>query len=157
MYINSSLKLIFILPALPRFVVINITPLAPLEPYMAVSAASFKTEMDLISSIFSSFKSRSILSTKTRGLVPPPKVDIPRIQNSDIFLPGCPDCIIPIIPATFPASALEMLEVGFCFMSSTSTVDTAPVRDIFFCLPKPTITTSSKLSVSSSSTISKFV
>ena len=124
---------------------------------MAVSEASFKTDIVLISSILSSLISRSILSTRTKGLLPPPKVEIPLIQNSDIFFPGCPDCIIPIIPGTFPAKALDTLEVGFPFISSRSTVETAPVSDIFFCLPKPTTTTSSKLSVASVIDTSMFV
>ena len=44
------LKNILVLPDLPPLVVINITPLAPREPYIAVADASFNTCIDSISS-----------------------------------------------------------------------------------------------------------
>jgi hypothetical protein len=37
---------IFVSPALPDLVVIKTTPLEPLDPYMAVAAASFKISID---------------------------------------------------------------------------------------------------------------
>ena len=39
------------LPDLPFFVVIRITPLAPLDPYIAVEDASFNTSIDSISEV----------------------------------------------------------------------------------------------------------
>jgi len=41
-----------ICPVLGLMVVINTTPFAPLEPYIDVEAASFKTSMDFISEGF---------------------------------------------------------------------------------------------------------
>ena len=41
-------KEILALPSAPRLVVINITPLAPRTPYMALAEASFNTEKDSI-------------------------------------------------------------------------------------------------------------
>jgi len=41
-------------------------------------------------------------------------------------------------------NVFEILKVGLFFISSTSIVETATVRDTFFKLPDPTTTTSSK-------------
>ena len=43
-----------VFPATPLFVVIKITPLAALEPYIACAAASFKTSIEAISLGFKS-------------------------------------------------------------------------------------------------------
>src|SRR5690606_40446414 len=91
-----------------------------------------------------------MLSTNTNAPVPPPNVDIPRIQNSEIFFPGCPDCIMANTPGTFPANAFDKLDVGFDFMSSTSTVLTAPVSVNLDCGPVPVTTTSSSTLISDS-------
>ena len=49
-----------------------------------------------------------------------------------------------MIPGTFPANeVLRLLDV--IFRSSGFTACTAPTRDSFFCLPKPTTTTSSSI------------
>ena len=48
----------FVLPTFPFLVVIKITPFAPLEPYIAVASASFKTSMVAIvegSNVFKGF------------------------------------------------------------------------------------------------------
>ena len=51
-----TLTEIFVFSAEPRFVVINITPLAPLLPYIAVAAASLRIVVDSISLGFIAFK-----------------------------------------------------------------------------------------------------
>ena len=96
-----------------------------------------------MSSILISSKSRSNPSTNTNAELFAPKVDIPRIQNSEVFTPGWPDVCIARTPATLPANAFERLAEGFDFKSSTFTVVTAPVTVNFFCAPVPVITTSS--------------
>ena len=96
---------------------------------MAVSEASFNTWNDSISSILISSISLSKPSTSTRALVLAPKVEIPRIQNSEVFWPGAPLLCMDNTPGTFTAKALAE--------------ETAPVTVIFFCSPVPVITTSS--------------
>ena len=109
---------------------------------MAVAEASFSTVNDSTSSMLISFIFRSNPSINTNAPEPAPKVEIPRIQNSDILLPGCPDVWRAIIPATLPANAFVMLDVEVLSVL-TSTVVAAPVIVIFFCAPVPVITTSS--------------
>src|SRR5690606_1869890 len=55
------------LPALPRLVVMRITPLAPLTPYTAVADASFNTDIDSISLGSRLLRSRSTPSTSIKG------------------------------------------------------------------------------------------
>ena len=90
-----------------------------------------------------SSKSRSKPSTSTNAELLAPKVEIPRIQNSEVFTPGCPEVCMARTPDTFPANALERFAEGFDFSTSTSTFVTAPVTVNFFCAPVPVITTSS--------------
>ena len=68
---------------------------------------------------------------------------MPRIQNSEVFLPGCPDVCMASTPATLPAKALTTLPFAVCIKSDTLTVVIAPVTVNFFCTPVPVITTSS--------------
>ena len=79
---------------------------------MAVAEASFNTENDSISSTLSSFILRSNPSTRTSAPEPAPKVEIPRIQNSEMFSPGCPEVWRAIIPGILPANALVILALG---------------------------------------------
>ena len=109
---------------------------------MAVADASFSTENDSTSSTFISFKSRSNPSTKTSAELLAPKVEIPRIQNSET-LPGFPEVCIAKTPGTLPAKALEIAPEGFAFKISTSTLVMAPVTVSFFWAPVPVMTTSS--------------
>ena len=139
----STFASICTFPPLPRLVVINTTPLAPREPQIAVAEASLSTVKDSISSILSSFILRSNPSTKIKALEPAPNVEIPRIQNSEILFPGCPEVWRAITPAMLPAKALVMLDVEV-FSVFISTLVTAPVIVIFFCAPVPVTTTSSK-------------
>ena len=55
-----------------------------------------------------------------------PNVPIPRIQKSEIFLPGSPLPCVEMIPATRPPSILARLVAGVCNVA-TSTEVTAPV------------------------------
>ena len=111
---------------------------------MAVAEASFNTENDSISSIFSSSIDRSNPSTSTKALELAPNVEIPRIQNSETS-PGAPDFCIPMIPATLPANALVILVLAApeLFSELKSTVVIAPVIVAFFCTPVPVMVTSS--------------
>src|SRR5690606_28048557 len=89
-YPNSDEKDIWGLPDLPRRVVTNMTPLAPLTPYTAVDEASFKMLM-LSTSFGSSWaKSRPKTPSTTTNGAALLKVDTPRINNWDRSLPGSP-------------------------------------------------------------------
>ena len=138
-----------ILSALPRFVVISTTPFAPRTPYTAVADASFNTENDSISdgSIELISPSKPSISTKADAFAP--KVPIPRIQNSAIFLPGSPDANDEITPATRPPNKLATEAVGCC-KSFTSTAVTAANDEILRCVVPKAVTTTSSTSVAAS-------
>ena len=72
-----------------------------------------------------------------------PKVEIPRIQNSEVFWPGAPLLCMDNTPGTFPAKALTRFPEGETFRCAILAEETAPVTVIFFCSPVPVITTSS--------------
>ena len=72
------------LPALPSFVVTNITPFAPLAPYNAVAVASFIIEKVAILSgsiLARSSVETSIPSINISGLFAYPNEVTPRIKN----------------------------------------------------------------------------
>ena len=89
-----------------------ITPLAPLTPYTALAAASFKTEKDSISSGSISFNERSTPSINTSGLLLVPVVLKPRIQKSELLRHGSPLRCTAITPETIPARLLLKDRVG---------------------------------------------
>ncbi len=83
-------------------------------------------------------------STNTSAELFAPKVEIPRIQNSEVFTPGCPDVCMARIPATLPAKAFERFAEGFDFRSSTFYSPLPLLSPVsFFCTPVPVMTTSS--------------
>ena len=59
-------------------------------------------------------------------------------------LPGCPELCTAVSPGTMPWRAEEPLETLALRMSLLLMLCTAPVRFIFFCVPYPTTTTSSR-------------
>ena len=105
-----------------------------------------------MSSTLISFRLRSKPSTSTKAALLAPKVEIPRIQNSDSLLPGCPLVCCANTPATLPANALARLDEELWFRSSTSTLVIAPVTLILRCAPVP-VTTISSSTLSSDSFI----
>ena len=100
------------LSAVPRFVVTNTTPFAPLEPYTAVAEASFKTEKLSISagSIWLKSPSKPSINTKAPWLAP--NVPMPRIQKSEMFFPGSPLVCNEMTPGTRPPNILGMEVAG---------------------------------------------
>ena len=102
----STRKLTDGLATSPRLVLMMMTPLAPRTPYMALAEASFSTENDSISAGSMSFRLRSTPSMSTRGLLPLPKVEIPRIQKLESSYPGSPDGFTAMMPASWPARLL---------------------------------------------------
>ncbi len=131
------------------------TPFAPRAPYKAVAVASFKTEKFSITSEERAFKSpvdASTPSIKIRGEVGPANVDTPRIQKLAPSAPGSPLLCTATTPAIRPANELLNDEEG-TFNVSGLTVWIEPTTLAFFCVPKPTTTTSSNVSASSSNTM----
>ena len=131
--------------AVPRFVVISTIPLAPRTPYNAVAVASFRIEKEAISSTSTRSILRSTPSTSTKGLLPAPKVLIPRIQKS-APAPGSPERCMTTIPANCPAKPELNLATGI-FSSFIETVLMAPITLAFRCLPYATTVTSSSSAV----------
>ena len=89
------------------------------------------------------------ISTSGETLEPVPIVPTPRILNCCVEFKAPP--LIPVeifIPGTTPCRASTTLFTGRAVSSSELTAETAPVRFSFFCVPKPTTTTSSRSSVS---------
>lgn len=74
-------------PSTPLFVVISITPLAPLTPNTAVADASFNTEIDSTELISTLVIGRSIPSTNIRGSLPFHEL-LPRITIRGSSSPG---------------------------------------------------------------------
>ena len=113
--------------------VITTTPAEDLEPYIALEAASFNTDMDLISDWFK--KETSLVGTpsityKTSFL---PSVPSPLTRNL-IPSPGAPVLAATNTPATCPCSAWATSTTLVFAKSPTSTVLTAPVIEVFFWL-----------------------
>ena len=122
---------------------------------MAVADASFKIEkLSMVSAgiLSKSPVAISTSSSKIKGVAPPPKVDTPRIKNSEA-VPGSPLLVLTITPANLPAIELVNEELG-ALSSNPFTVEIAPVTLTFFCVPDPTITTSSSISLSEVNLIS---
>ena len=142
--VTDARPVICILSATPCLVLISTTPLAPRTPYTAVAEASFNTEKLSISAGSMSLILPSSPSISTKAEAFAPKVPIPRIQKSEIFLPGSPLASEVITPATRPPSRLLTDVVGRC-KSLVSMVVTADKVDILRCVPNPVTTTSSIL------------
>ncbi len=136
-------------PILPRFVLIRITPFAPRTPYTALADASFSMENDSISAGSILFRSRSMPSTRTKGLLLPLKDEIPRIKKVELSYPGSPVRCAPMTPASCPIKLVLMERLVPTCNFLGSIVVTAPTTETFFCLPKPTTTTSSNVFASS--------
>ena len=98
--------------------------------------------------------SPSMPSINTSGLAsePSPIVPVPRILML-ILLSNAPLVVVICNPGTTPCRACTAFCTGRDVSASESTVPTEPVRLTFFCVPKPTTTTSSKVLVSSCSMI----
>ncbi|MNI17980.1 hypothetical protein D3C73_713730 [compost metagenome] len=127
--------------------VISTTPLAPSAPYTAVAEASLSTEKVSISStgmLLISDLLRGTPSIIISGLVPPAKELTPRIQKFESSYPGSPEGCIATMPGTCPAMELDN-ERPVTARSLAVMVLIEATRLSFFCLPKPTTTTSSKL------------
>src|SRR5690606_25054909 len=121
-------------------------------PYTAVAEASLRMVKLAMSSGSRVFMSPSTPSTSTRAEEPAPNVLIPRIQNWDISWPGSPLRNTETIPGTRPPNIFA-IEVAGTFSSSTSTLVTAPVTDIFRCVLCPTtMASSNSLTISVSTT-----
>ena len=72
----------------------------------------------------------STSSSKIKGVARPPKVDTPRIKNSEA-VPGSPLLVLTITPANLPAIELVNEELG-ALSSNPFTVEIAPVTLTFF-------------------------
>ena len=142
----------------PFFVVIRITPLEALDPYIAAAEASFSTENDSMSFGFS----------RSSGLdIAPPApcaIGTPSITISGSFEafseaaprmrmrepePGPPSPGVTSRPGTFPLSMSCVFTTAPRLRSSAFIAETEPVRSSFFTVPYPTTTTSSRYSESS--------
>src|SRR5690606_34147223 len=101
----------------PLLVVMRITPLAALAPYMAADA-SFNTEMDSMSLelILSQPGGFCTPSTTTRGLLSP-VVLLPRIKISALSAPGSPERLSAVSPGTNPDNELVRLTAGLLLIS----------------------------------------
>ena len=100
-----------------------------------------------MSSGLSRLMSPSTLSISTSG--PPPLIDsVPRMLN-DLLCPG-PVPPPMVSPGMAPCNAAAALVTGRSPSTSLIfTCETEPVRFSFFCVPKPTTTTSSRVLLSS--------
>ena len=98
---------------------------------MADDAASFKTEIDSISSGFTKFGSICTLSTKTNGS--PPLRDVVPLTLKVELAPGAPPLLIDTLRfGTTPCSPCPILLIGRFSKTSPLTDATAPVKFAFF-------------------------
>src|SRR5690554_558300 len=151
------------LPACPFLVVIRITPLDALEPYIAVADASFKTVKVSMSFEFILLRGSDIpltplvLSTGTpsitiRGSLLADIDDPPLIRIVEPA-PGAPPDDTILRPATFPANISEGLVASPLLRDVASTATTDPVASSFLTDPYPITTSSSNSALSSSRTM----
>src|SRR5690242_7121338 len=91
---------------LPVLVVTNITPKAARVPYMEDDAASFKTDIDSISSGLINWRlGISTLSTSIRGDAPAAPVLIEPVKPRNLILglvPKSPVAVVMVKPGTAP-------------------------------------------------------
>ena len=153
----STRKLTEGLATSPRFVLMIITPLAPRTPYMALAEASFSTENDSISAGSMSLRLRSTPSINTKGLLPLPKVEIPRIQKLESSYPGSPDGFTAMMPANWPARLLLSEREEPTCRSLGWTVWMEPTTERRFCEAKPVTTSSCSSFLSSFITTLKLI
>src|SRR5690606_11286909 len=113
---------IWVFPVFPDFVVMMITPLAALEPYRPVAAASLRTVTDSIS--FGLAFPSMIPSTTYNGLAPALIELDPLMTILDDAL-GSPDELETITPAAFPCSSpVTSLDVtSFSFSPETTATE----------------------------------
>ena len=111
---------------------------------MAAEEASFNTDTLSISAGLSKLRSlNTTLSTKISG-APPVMDSNPRIFH--LFSPPGAAEVEAVKPGIAPCKAEPRPVTGLSPKTlSICTDPTAPVRFAFFCVPKPTTTTSSKL------------
>ena len=100
------LILIEFFPLVPFLVVTITTPLAARAPYKAVDAASFKTVMVSISSLFklAILAEKGTPSTTYNGALDDEIEPKPRIRTSGEE-PGWPDVEVVVTPGAIPSSA----------------------------------------------------
>ncbi len=120
-----------IFPSFPRLVVIRITPLAALEPYIDAEAASFRTDMFSISLTSRPSIEPSRPSTKIRGFALL-SVPIPLIRIVPPSPPGRPELCVTVTPGATPCNAIEAFITGLEANVLPPIASTAPVRLIFF-------------------------
>src|SRR5690606_6748589 len=126
------------------FVVIIITPLAPLEPYIAVDEASFNTSIDAISAgATSEMEGTGNPSTINKGVLSP-VMDPPPRTLIDISASGEPSVALICTPGSFPWIASTADATGAATIASALIEETAPVRSFLRAVPYPIATTSSK-------------
>src|SRR5690606_5856077 len=117
------------LPFDPVFVVMIITPLAPLEPYMAVDEASFKMSTDAMSAGFMAWAFRWSVgnpSTTHKGCVPAVIDPNPRMETVPRS-PGDADLCAMLIPGISPWIPSSILLIGLREISSAFTDAMEPV------------------------------
>lgn len=119
------------LPSLPLLVVINTTPFAPLEPYIAVEEASFSTEIFSISDEEMSFK---LFTGKPSTMISGEEswlIEVPPRTFRLMVASGEPSVLVTDKPATLPVSASATLATGTFFKSAPFITATEPVRSLF--------------------------
>ena len=102
------------------------TPLAPLEPYIAVDEASFSTSIDFISAGFMALR------------LPPgkPSMEFTPRTRSVGAAPAAPDEFTILSPAMRPWSKSATWAAGIFFKVSAALMeDIAPVKSDFRCTP----------------------
>ena len=138
-------------PVRPVLVVMNTTPFAAREPYIAVAEASFMTVMFSMSLAFSAVKideGTGLPSSTNRGSVPALIEFTPRIRIEIVSL-GSPEFDHTCSPAICPWRASPTLAVGAFWSSFAPTVVAEPVmEEIFLAEPYPSTIASVSISTS---------
>src|SRR5680860_1254866 len=114
-----------VLPTLPRLVDTKITPLAPLEPYTAVAAASFSISIEaiscgLISDMVSEPSIKGMPSTTYSGSLDAVIERLPLIRTVDVC-PSLPPLDCTSTPEICPLTASILFEVWTIPSCSAST------------------------------------
>ena len=127
-----------------------------LEPYMALAAASFNTDMDstslgLISDILPSY---GIPSTMIRGELPALMDPTPRIRIVGASEAGSPEEDMTCTPGAVPARAEVTSVVTLASISSELTIEAEPVNEFLVAVPYATTIVSSIYSASGMSATS---
>lgn len=135
---NSYTKLIIVIDLYflfeEFFVVMRITPLAALAPYMAVEEASLRISIFSISlALILRISDVIIPSTIYNGSAPPKTEPTPRILTFGV-LPGAPLLMIDT-PAALPCIACDAVKTGSCEISEDFIFIDEPVISDFLLVP----------------------